>query len=471
MAKISSALQIDQSKKFTLDGLLRLLFLHFLHRRRHRLVLGVVRRQGLHFGSFQSLMSETVSANDLVIRKVDSALHVRQALIYGVLGVDRAAAEFAAAEVRDERPSVSTVAGFVLGHYVLESLCDDSPVALEPVIGFEVDLGAPPLPICDHEVGQSRLVIGLALASVGERLGLKHAATVADLALGAHWCPCVEHVHGPLAIPEQENTSIEPQPAALVVYGVIPPVHYHVVILVLLEGELEGHVGEDGVCIHPPEPIDLGVLLHEHVREERLHPPRRHLIVNHVHVVVNLNAMDSGVVHLILDGLQEHLIPLLVLTFLRVRTRDDHDARPRVDPTGRVCGSPDRVCAGLIPSYNRGAELCEGLAIVEKLLHTSVNLSQLRLQLFRGHSLRAKLHMPGTSGGKFPEGRVRGESPKTDYAYRCNEPEAGYNPTREAAASEGFRRDQSRSFLAVILHVDNSPALPAKSPTSLALSK
>lgn len=155
-------------------------------------------------------MAEAVFRDDLVVREVDSPVHMQQAVINGVFRVDGAAAKLATTEVCDERPSIVTVnARSVLLHHLLESLGEHLPVALEIVGAFEVHLGAPSLPVCDHQVDQTGLVISLALASVGKCFGEELADLVTNCAFRAHGRPSVEHVHGPLAVPDQEHAGVE----------------------------------------------------------------------------------------------------------------------------------------------------------------------------------------------------------------------------------------------------------------------
>ncbi len=137
----------------------------------------------------------------------------------------------------------------------------------------------------------------------------------------------MEKVHGPLAVAENENASIEAYPTPLVIHGIVPPVHDHVVVGVLVEGNLKGHVCEDGVAVHPPDPVYLWVLQHEHMSEEDFHPPAGHLIIYLVQVVEELDVVQAAVVHFVFDGFQEHLITPFVRTGVWVRACDQKDER------------------------------------------------------------------------------------------------------------------------------------------------
>lgn len=74
-------------------------------------------------------------------------------------------------------------------------------------------------------------------------------------------------------------TRVETQPVFLLEQHVVISLHHHVILFVLVQGKLESHVGEDGVAVHPQDPLHIRASTHEHVDHEKLHPPPRHLLL------------------------------------------------------------------------------------------------------------------------------------------------------------------------------------------------
>lgn len=79
-------------------------------------------------------MLEPIMADHLVICKVDSPLHLGDALLRCVAWIDHSFTKFTTTKMCDKWPSVVPIqAWFVLRHHVFEFLCQNSPVALEVV--------------------------------------------------------------------------------------------------------------------------------------------------------------------------------------------------------------------------------------------------------------------------------------------------------------------------------------------------
>jgi hypothetical protein len=128
-------------------------------------------------------------------------------------------------------------------------------------------------------------------------------------------------------------TCVKPKPVLVLVEGLLGALDYKVVVFVVVERECEGHVGEDGVIVHPEEPFDVGAREHEHVDREELRPPASHVFVERVHVVVELNAVEAAVVHLDLElrgCVLEHELHLGI---------DGVEAEREVDETKQLVGS------------------------------------------------------------------------------------------------------------------------------------
>lgn len=97
--------------------------------------------------------------------------------------------------------------------------------------------------------------------------------------------------------------------------------------LVLLHGKCEGHVGEEGVAVHPPNPLQFGIVHHELAQQRKLGPNRSHLLVEDGHVVEYLKAMEAGVVDPVLQKLKVVEVALGVATRTRLRARNEQCLR------------------------------------------------------------------------------------------------------------------------------------------------
>nr|CAB3496185.1 unnamed protein product [Digitaria exilis] len=161
---------------------------------------------------------------------------------------------------------------------------------------------------------------------------------------------------GPIGA-QQEAAGVEPNPILVVVDHLVPAVHDEVIRPVALPRELECHVGEHGVGVHPPEELDLRVRQEQRPDERELGPEAGHLGVEQRHVVEDLDAVDAAVVDLVLDGLEEVVVTDGVLAGLGGGARDEQ--HPRLDVVEerrrlRVAAVP--VGALLVPVGDLGAQ-------------------------------------------------------------------------------------------------------------------
>jgi hypothetical protein len=173
-------------------------------------------------------------------------------------------ARLAPDEVRHERPPVvPELARFPLPPQLLVPAHDPLPEPVELEGAFEERLLLPPAPLRDEQVHERRLVVGLEQRAPGELPGEELAVPVPDGAARAHGRPRVEEVERPLAVTDEEAAGVDADPAPLLEHLGLPAVEHEVVGRVLLPGQLERHVCEHCVGVHPPEELHLRVRQHQ----------------------------------------------------------------------------------------------------------------------------------------------------------------------------------------------------------------
>ncbi|CAL9133369.1 unnamed protein product [Musa textilis] len=339
----------------------------------------------LHPSAGERLVGEPVHLQDLIVPKVESAIHLLEAALHGI--IPKLAARLAADEVGDEGPAMVAKARVVVLDHLLVAVNKDAPVTVEVVGALEVDLVSPPVTLGDKEVDHGGLVVGLEYGAVLEEGGEDLARLGTGLALGAHGRPDVEEVERPLAVAEEETAGVEADPVAVVVDHLIPAVQNEVEGGVALPGELEGHIGEHGVAVHPPQELHLRMGEEERADQGQLGPEARHLGVEEGHVVEDLDAVDAAVVDLVLDGLEKVVVAHRVLAGLRGGSRHQEDARlsgaQKARPL-RVAAEP--VGALLVPIGDLGAQGVGHRRIAWRilLLFGAVGIGMLRLLLSEG---------------------------------------------------------------------------------------
>jgi hypothetical protein len=206
---------------------------------------------------------------------------------------------------------------------------------MEVIPILKVHLVTPFLTPCSKDVYHGRLIISLKHRPILQVLGQNLPGLNTDRALWSHWCPCIKEIKRPLAVAQQEAACVEANPVLVVVDHLIPAVHDEVVGAVPLPWQLECHVGEHGVGVHPPEELDLRVREEQRAEERELGPESGHLGVEQRHVVEDLEAVDAAVVHLVLDGLEEVVVADGVLARLGRGARDEQHPRLDVVDEGR----------------------------------------------------------------------------------------------------------------------------------------
>jgi hypothetical protein len=309
----------------------------------------------VHLVCAERAVLEAVGLQNLVVAEVEGALHLCNAALHGVVAV--AATGLAPHEVRDEGPAVVAVAaGVVLGHHGLVALHQDDPVAVQVVLVLQEHLGRPPRLLCEQQVDERALVVGLERGPPGER-GREHLPGLhAHRALGTHGSPSVQQIQRPLTVPEQEAARVEPHPALLRVDHLVEAVQHHVHVAVLGHGELEHHVREHGVGVHPPQPLHLRVRQHELAQQRQLGPEPSHLVVQVRHVVEDVDVMHPAVVQLVLQALEQKVVAHGIIARLRLRPRHQQDPVPAA-AVGSHAGVPLQPQRALrVPVADRSAQ-------------------------------------------------------------------------------------------------------------------
>ncbi|KAL2652924.1 hypothetical protein R1flu_021052 [Riccia fluitans] len=70
--------------------------------------------------------------------------------------------------------------------------------------------------------------------------------------------PSIQEVQTPLTVPNQKAPGVETYTSLVLVHLFVPSVNHHVELRVLLDRQLELHVGEERVAVHPPKPSTSG---------------------------------------------------------------------------------------------------------------------------------------------------------------------------------------------------------------------
>jgi hypothetical protein len=73
-------------------------------------------------------------------------------------------------------------------------------------------------------------------------------------------------------------------------------VHHEVVVLVALLGDLERHVDEHCIDVHPPEELDFRVREEEFTNQWEFHQETGHLGVQDRHVVEDLDPVEPAAI-------------------------------------------------------------------------------------------------------------------------------------------------------------------------------
>ncbi|KAG2614882.1 hypothetical protein PVAP13_3NG016090 [Panicum virgatum] len=227
---------------------------------------------------------------------------------------------------------------------------------MEVELPLDVHLVHPLVLLDEQQVDQRRLVVGVERRPPRQARRQQLPGLDAGGAPRAHGHPGVEQVQRPLAIAEQEDAGVEGDPGPLL-EEVRVAVDDEVAALVARERKLEGHVGEDGVAVHPPDPLHLRVRQHQAPHQRDLGPVPRQLRVEVRHVVHDVDAVEAAVVDLVLDSLEQVVVAGGVVAGPRRRAGDDQD--PRVAPrvAGRELRVPGQPLAALVvPVAHLGAQ-------------------------------------------------------------------------------------------------------------------
>eukprot|EP01018_Ginkgo_biloba_P003887 Gb_35520 [translate_table: standard] len=147
----------------------------------------------------------------------------------------------------------------ILLHHFLIFFHKNAPITMEIIGALQINLVAPFVPLREQKIDQGGLVVSFELGPADERPTEKFPGLDPGFTLGSHGRPCVQNVERPLTVAQQEAASVEADPVLTIVHQFLPPVHNEIVVPVALYGELEGHVGEHGVAVHPPNELHLRV--------------------------------------------------------------------------------------------------------------------------------------------------------------------------------------------------------------------
>lgn len=136
-----------------------------------------------------------------------------------------------------------------------------------------------------------------------------------------------------------------------------------VVGIVLLQGDLEDHVGEEGVAVHPPDPLHLRMRQHQPSDQGELRPVASKLAIEVRHVVDYLDPVETAVIDLVLDRFEEVVVPDRVVAGIRRGSGYEEDPRLPGDGIGefRVLLEPDPALG--IPIGDLGAEGVGGVGV------------------------------------------------------------------------------------------------------------
>ncbi|KAG6553051.1 hypothetical protein Mapa_005388 [Marchantia paleacea] len=294
----------------------------------HQILLLLVQRPHLR-GLEAAIDLEADGLEHLVVREGEGAVHLQQASVPRVLPVaGDVRARLAAREVHAQRPSVVAEARVRVGHQVLEFLRQRGPVPAQSETHLQRRLGRPLLLLEDQQVRQARLIVGCEiLRPIGEHLRQELARRRAH-ALDAQCGPGVEQIQRPLAVADGHVARVDPDPALLGVQDLLVPVEEEVraVGCVLVERHLERHVRDPRVAVHPPEPVHLGMVHHEHAQQRDFGPPSVEGWVRARHVVEELDVVQAAVVELVLGCFDVEVVADGPGARSGTCARDEHDA-------------------------------------------------------------------------------------------------------------------------------------------------
>lgn len=128
--------------------------------------------------------------------------------------------------------------------------------------------------------------------------------------------PRLDGVERPLAIPDQKTPRRIVEARA---------VDHEVVVLVPLPRDLERHVREHRVALHPPQELHVGPGQQHRPDNPKLRAEPRQLGFHRRRAVRNLEAVKSAVIDLVLEGLEEVVLPERATAGLLRRRRARHE--------------------------------------------------------------------------------------------------------------------------------------------------
>ncbi|CAL9203102.1 unnamed protein product [Musa hybrid cultivar] len=127
---------------------------------------------------------------------------------------------------------------------------------------LNVDLVAPAILLRQDQIYERRLIIRLERRPALQVRRQYLASLVANGAFGPHRRPRIKQIKAPLAIPQQEAAGVEADPGMLLENEIRVAMDDEVVRGVTVERDLEGHVREERIAVHPPDPLHLRVRQH-----------------------------------------------------------------------------------------------------------------------------------------------------------------------------------------------------------------
>lgn len=295
-----------------------------------KIILDVKRITGLipdplHPPARQRFMLKTIHLQDLIVPKVERTVHLLQASLNRI--IPKFPTRLATNKVSDKRPAMVTQPWMVVLDHLLIPINQNAPVAMEVVAALKVDLVAPLVTLSGENVNHGRLVISLEHRPVLQECSEDLAGLDSSRTFRPHRSPNIEEIQRPLAIAKQEAASVEPDPVLIIIHHLVPSMHNEIVVRVAIPGELEGHVGEHSVGVHPPKVLNFRVGEKQGADQGELSPKPSHLGIEEGHIVEDLDAMNTAIVDLILDGFQKIVIADGVLAGFGGGSGDEKDAR------------------------------------------------------------------------------------------------------------------------------------------------
>eukprot|EP00268_Persea_americana_P035279 TRINITY_DN3480_c0_g2_i1.p2 TRINITY_DN3480_c0_g2~~TRINITY_DN3480_c0_g2_i1.p2 ORF type:complete len:395 (+),score=55.19 TRINITY_DN3480_c0_g2_i1:1305-2489(+) len=266
-----------------------------------------------------------------------------------------------------KRPPFVAKPRVVLLQHLLIPIHQPRPEPMQIVLILKENFIRPLIFLEDEEVDERRLVVGLEGGAALEISSQEPPRLVADGALGPHWRPVVEQIERPLAVPEEEAASVDPDPRVLVEDEIWVPMENEIVRIVLLQWDLENHVGEESITVHPPDPLHLRMRQHQPSDQGQLGPVPGQLPIEVGHVVDDFDPMNSAVIDLVLDGFEKIVVSDGVVAGIGRRSGNEKD--PGLPGYGiwvfRVLLEPDPAL--LVPIGDLGAECVCGVGVEIRL--------------------------------------------------------------------------------------------------------